>query len=111
MQVGKVSIASQTHAEGWVGRWICKFGILGQGQDEDGDLVVIRIWKMSSLTGLDKHNSRVDKVEQTLTAEQLSTGRELRQQLPKEAERETLGDGRNPEACGGRKPREDLFSR
>ena len=111
MQVGKVSIASQTHAEGWVGRWICKFGILGQGQDEDGDLVVIRIWKMSSLTGLDKHNSRVDKVEQTLTAEQLSTGRELRQQLPKEAEREPLGDGRNPEACGGRKPREDLFSR
>ena len=49
-------------------------------------------------------------MKQTLAAEQLSTGRELRQQLPKEAESEPPGDGRNPEACGGRKPREDLFS-
>lgn len=52
----------------------------------------------------------VGKVKQTLAAEQLSTGRELRQQLLKEAESEPPGDGRNPEACGGRKPREDLFS-
>ena len=35
----------------------------------------------------------VDKVEQTLTAKQLSTGRELRQPLTEEAAREPPGDG------------------
>lgn len=48
--------------------------------------------------------------EQTLTAEQFSTRRELRQELTKKAEREPPGGGRNPEACGGRKPREDFFT-
>ena len=57
MEVGKVSIASRNQAEGRVGGWIYKCGILGWDQDEDAELVVIRIWKMPSLTWLGKHNS------------------------------------------------------
>lgn len=65
--------------------------------------VVMRIWKMSSLTELDKRNSSesVDKVKQTLAAEQLSTGRELRQQLPRKLrEPQEMGEIQRPAVAG-----------
>lgn len=63
-----MSVASQTmqRVGGWLDAQILEFW--GEVQDEDGDLVVMRIWKMSSLTELDKRNSsEVDKVKRALS--------------------------------------------